>query len=103
MGKGTSRSQGIDRPVDDKQGAAGGRHHLFAVGLDDPRQLPVGGMILDKDGLARFIVGHHGLGARHDAAAHSDLAFVHRHPTPIGHHVPINVDEVTRLGRYQRR
>src|SRR5688500_16547024 len=59
--------------------------------------------ILDKDGLARFVMGDDRLRTRHDAAAPDDLALVHRDPTPIGNQVPIDVGEMTGLIRYQRR
>ena len=47
-------------------------------------------------------MGNHGLRARHDAAQHGDLALVHGQPAPIGDHVPIDIDDWARLGRYQR-
>ena len=48
-------------------------------------------------------MGNHGLRARHDAAQHGDLALVHGPPAPIGDHVPIDIDDLARLCRYQRR
>ena len=41
-------------------------------------------------------------GARHDAAQHRDLALVHGHATPIGDHVPIDIDYLADLLWYQR-
>jgi hypothetical protein len=63
----------------------------------------VGRIICHKDGLPSFIMGNHGLRARHDAAKHGDLALVHGLPAPVGDHVPIDVDELAHLGRYQYR
>ena len=60
-------------------------------------------MIRHKDGLASVIMGNHGLRARHDAAQHRDLALVHRPPAPRGDHVPIDIDDLPHLLRYQRR
>jgi hypothetical protein len=73
LGKRSRHRQRIDRAVDDKQGAAGGRDHLLAVGHDDPRHMDIRRMVLDKDGMTRFVVGDERLGARHDAAAHRDF------------------------------
>ena len=99
LGERSGHGLSIDRAIDDKQGAAGGLHPLVAVGHDEPRHLHVGRRILDKDGMARFVMGDDGLRARHDAAPHRDLALVHRHPRPIGDHVPIDRGALARLGR----
>ena len=61
--------------------------------------MQVGRIIRHKDGLARFIMGDHGLRARHDAPQHGDLAFMHGPPAPIGDHMPIDIDELPRLVR----
>lgn len=64
--------------------------------------MPVGGMILDKDRLTRFVVGNDGFQTHHDAAAHGHFALVHGHPTPIGYHMSVNVGEASVLGGCQR-
>ena len=65
--------------------------------------MQVGRIIRHKEGLPGFLMGDHGLRARHDAATHGDLALMHRPPAPIGDHVSINVDDWARLGRSQYR
>ena len=56
-------------------------------------------MIRHEDGLAGFIMGNHGLRARHNAAQHSDVALVHCEPAPIANHVPIDIDALPHMLR----
>ena len=63
----------------------------------------VGRILRHKDRLPAFIMGDHGLRARHDAPQHGDRARVHRPPAPRGDHVPIDRDDLPHLLRYQRR
>src|SRR2546430_928051 len=79
----TSQGHRIDCPVDDKQSTASRLDHVLAVGHNDLRHMYVGRIIRYKDGLAHFIMGNHGLRARHDAAKHGDLALVHGPLAPI--------------------
>src|SRR5882672_4938009 len=97
----TRHGHGIDRAVDDKQRTPGCQGHLLAVCHNDLRQMDIGWIICHKDGLPGGIMGYRGLRARHDAAQHGDLAFVHGHPAPIGDHVTIDISDRGRLGRYQ--
>ena len=97
------RLRQADWTIDNKQGRPSGQGALLAIVNDDMRQLHVGRMILYKEGVTRVTVGDDGLRARHDTAEHGDLPLVHRRPTPIGDHVPIDIGHLPSLVRYQRR
>ena len=95
----TGHGHGIDRPVNDKKDAPGCCTSLLAVGDNDLRQMDVGRIIRDKEGLARVIMGDDGLRAGHDTPQHGDFALMHGHPAPIGDHVPIDIGHLACFGR----
>ena len=66
------------------------------------RHLQVGGIILDKEGVACFVVRDNRMRARHNAAQHGARALVHRRPAPRGDHRAIDIGDLAGLVRYQR-
>ena len=65
------------------------------------RYRQVGRLRVDKEGMARFVVGDHRVRARHHASQPGARALGHRRPAPRGQQVPIDIGALAGLGQHQ--